>query len=432
MRRRRDTSRPVAPLFSRGGLLPALLLAQAGGHPAETPGGLETPRMGTYEATLPEVPPEGTILAPLAPPDYPLGPGDVLRITYYGGVHAEFKVTVDHEGNAFVPAYTLPTYDPVTGEEKIVAPALGTIRAQGLTVPEFEEALNRVLSHLFKDVRAKVTLLELRTIRVHVLGDVAAPGVYYLNGISRVSDCLAKAGSVHYPGSHRNIRLYRASGEVEVLDLYAYLSEGDLTQNPYVFNEDRILVPQASKLVVAEGAVERPGIYELKDDEKLGDLIRMAGGVTPYCDVHHVRITSLEDPERDRTVDIYGLVFEGEEAEDYELEHGDRVSVPTLPYTVTVLGEVSEAGTFKYEPGNDFYYYLGQAGGPTKYGKVSWTKVRRWNGETVGLTPDLEVKPGDTFIVPRWEFVGFSDILQLITQAATVFFIVWQVSGTSK
>jgi protein involved in polysaccharide export with SLBB domain len=413
-------------------LIPALLPAQAEDESSELRKGLTTPRMGIYEIKLPETETPGINYAHLAPPDYELGPGDILRIAFYGGIHAEIDVSLDHQGKVFIPAYTLPFLDPATGEEKIVTPALGTLDALGLTVEEFQLTLNESLSHLFPDAKANVTLSALRTIRVHVLGNVMNPGTYFVNGIARISDCLTQAGSIRYPGTHRKVKLHRASGEVWTVDLYAYVQEGDLSQNPYVQNEDRILVPQASKLVVAEGAVEKPGIYELKEEEKLSALLTMAGGVTPYCDVHRVRISSINEPERDRTVDVYDLVFEGISEEDVELLNGDKVSVPTLPYTVTVVGEVPRGGTFSFEPGNDFYYYLGQAGGITRYSKINWTKVKRWNGETVPYTDDYEIKPGDTFIVPRWELAGLNDILSILAQAATVFFIVWQVSGASN
>jgi protein involved in polysaccharide export with SLBB domain len=413
-------------------LVPVLILGQTVSSGQEKPTGLTTPKMGQTLVTLPSALEEELNLAHLAPPDYPLGAGDALRITFYGEINARFNLTVDHLDKLFVPAHTLQTLGPMKTEERVIVPALGEIHAGGLTVSELQDTLDSLLEEMFRNVRANVTITELRTVRLHVLGNVAVPGSHYLPGIARVSDCLAKSGSVQYPGSPRTVHLERATGETLTLDLYQYLAHGDLSENPYVLSEDRIVVPPATKLIVVEGAVEKPGIYELKPGEMLSDLISMADGVTPYCDVHRVRITNLQDPGRDRTVDIYDLIYEGSDALDIDLRHGDKVSLPTLPYTVTVVGEVGQGGTFPFEPGNDFYYYLGQAGGSTEYSSLGSTTIQRYDGKRLRYRTGVEIQPGDVFFVPRRQISGLKDILQIISQAATVFFIIWQVSGTSE
>jgi len=104
------------------------------------------------------------------------------------------------------------------------------------------------------------------------------------------------------------------------------------------------------------------------------------------------------------------------------------VTVPTEPFTVTVVGQVTLGGSFEYEPGADFNYYLGLAGGYGERANEGNVRITRWDGTRLKWKTGVEIKPGDTIVIGRAELKGWKDYLEVTLNAANLLFIIWTVS----
>ena len=198
------------------------------------------------------------------PEDYVLGPGDEVIIDIWGVSEANITQKISPEG-------------------RIIIPQVGQIALAGLTVKEATGKLKTALSKIYSTLRSgsshmSVTLGDLRTIQVNVLGEVNVPGTFRLSSFTTLFNALYRAGGVTPVGSLRNIKLVRGGEEYAEIDAYDYLFRGALDANVPLKEGDVIIVPAYDALVSVTGAIKRPMYYEMKDGEPVGNLIQYAGG----------------------------------------------------------------------------------------------------------------------------------------------------------
>ena len=379
----------------------------------------------TEELFPPEgVPPELED-ASFAPADYVLGPGDGVVVNIWGKVNATHRLTVLPDGKIFIPMAVRSQLGSLPIER---CAAIGDLRASGLTVEELQKKIAKKVANLYQGVEVSVSLRALRKIRVSVLGQVKRPGVYVATRLYRVSDVLRKASGPTNLGSLRKVEIQRGEESVAVVDLYSFLLKADKTQNPYVMSQDIIYVPVGEIKVRIYGRVRRPGVYELKPGEKLSDLITMAEGLDPRAAMKSIKIYNVATPDQLREVDTYKVWVERDLSSDIVLGNGDVVVIPTEAYTITVVGHVIKGGTFLYEPGTTFSYYLGLAGGYGERANTGSVRITRWGGDEVKWKKGVPIEPGDTIVIGGMEIKGWRDYLNVSLQAATLFFIIWQVT----
>jgi hypothetical protein len=134
-------------------------------------------------------------------PDYVVGPGDGLAIDLWGGVSQRLQRTVDHEGRILLPEY-------------------GPILVSGKTLGDVQLTIQQLLRTQLRDISTDVSLSRLRTVRVYVVGEVAAPGAYDLSSLSSPLNALVAAGGPTEHGSLRAIKHYRGKQLLEVVDAY--------------------------------------------------------------------------------------------------------------------------------------------------------------------------------------------------------------------
>ncbi|MCX5754193.1 MAG: SLBB domain-containing protein [Candidatus Krumholzibacteria bacterium] len=192
------------------------------------------------------------------PDSFVLGPYDRLVMTIMGTEPRTYSLGVLPEGDVLVPG-------------------IGPIRADGLTLAEFRRALASRVEKYFRNIELYCYLEKPALFRVFVTGDVRTPGVVAVSGVERVVDALDKAGSVKGSGSLRNITLERGGKSIRV-DLFRFLSQGDLKNNPFLRSGDRIHVPPAGWHASIAGRVHRPSGYEIVEGETIADLVALAGG----------------------------------------------------------------------------------------------------------------------------------------------------------
>jgi polysaccharide biosynthesis/export protein len=210
----------------------------------------------------PQATPSFPVDEPLDPERYVLGPNDVLELHFWGVESFRLKVTVDLEGRAFIPR-------------------IGYLPLQGKTLAQAKETLREAVARLYPRLGFGMNLVEPRTFLVQVADDVARPGSYPAKGIDRVAAVIQKAGGLGRNASLRRIEVKRRDGTTVRADLLLYLLTGDVKHNPYVLDGDVIRVPFQSLVASIDGAVNRPGRYELVGSADLAELVFLAGGLSP-------------------------------------------------------------------------------------------------------------------------------------------------------
>jgi polysaccharide export outer membrane protein len=194
-----------------------------------------------------------------------LGPGDAVRVTVFQNPDLTTEATISADGTlAF----------PLLGEVKL---AERTPIEAGRLIAERLRQRKFVL-----DPQVSVTLVELRSRQVAVLGAVAKPGHYPLEAThSRVTDLLALAGGVNEAGDDAVVVVTNRNGSPEriEIDVPAMYQSGDLKANIELKPGDTIFVPTAAVFYIY-GAVQSPGAYPLEPGTSVLRALALGGGLT--------------------------------------------------------------------------------------------------------------------------------------------------------
>ena len=267
------------------------------------------------------------------PPDYVLGPGDTVRVQLFGNVNGIYEFDVTRDG-----ILNLPEIGPVT--------------VAGLPFSEFRADLNRRVAEMLIGTQVSVTMGQLRTIRVFVLGDANRPGSYVVDSLATMSSALYRSGGISRVGSLRDIQLKRGGKVVARLDLYDLLLRGDTSGDSRLQPGDVIFVPSIGPQVSVAGAVNRPAIYETRGKASISDVIAMAGGLQPDAYPDGARIERIESGEQRVVVSIDADSRDDKAA---MLQAGDLLLVPrVLPDfedVVTLTGHVHRPGPYQWRDG---------------------------------------------------------------------------------
>ena len=209
------------------------------------------------------------------PADYRVGPGDNVTVELFGKKSARYLLVINRDGTLNVPEF-------------------GPVQVTGLTFDEMRAEIDRRVSGQMIGVRASVTMGELRSVRIFVVGDVKRPGSYTVSSLSTITNALFASGGVSPIGSLRNIQLKRSGATVTRLDLYDLLLRGDTSKDLQLRQGDAIFVPATGSTAVVAGQVRRPAIYEFNDGATLGEAIELAGGLSAEADPRIVRLERVD------------------------------------------------------------------------------------------------------------------------------------------
>ena len=193
------------------------------------------------------------------PNNYIIGTGDSLRILMYGIEDSEIILVVNREGS-------------------INFPELGNISISGMTFPDAQKYIRDRVSKQLIGTEISISMGKLKSINVFITGEGKVPGSYSVSGLSTVSQLLFVAGGVSDIGSLRNIEVKRNGNTVSNFDLYDLLTRGNVEDDLRLQSGDVVFIPPIKKSIYIDGAIRRPGKYELKEDETISDLINISGG----------------------------------------------------------------------------------------------------------------------------------------------------------
>jgi protein involved in polysaccharide export with SLBB domain len=240
------------------------------------------------------------------PAEYVVGPGDTIQVQLIGSTRGRYSLVVGRDG-------------------RINFPELGPISVSGQRFEEVREDLETRVREQMIGTQASISMGELRSIRVFVLGEVETPGSYTVSGLSTITNALFVSGGVKPIGSLRNVQLKRAGRTVVTLDLYDLLLKGDTSADTRLLPGDVIFIPPVGATVGLAGEVRRPAIYELKNETTAGQLLQLGGGLLPRADPAIATIDRVNAQRQRVTVDA-NLV--SEQGRGMRLE---RVSGKILP-----------------------------------------------------------------------------------------------------
>jgi len=259
--------------------------------------------------------------------DYILGPGDNLLIYLWGKVEKEYDLTIDRQGNVFIPK-------------------VGETAAWGMTIEEFESKIKNKLSKVYTDFQISVSLGRIRSIRVYLTGEVKKPGAYTASSLTTLFNALYLAEGPNERGSLRKVRLIKNGKTSKEVDLYKFLLEGDSQGDVRLSSGDAIFVPVSGPRVTITGEIKRPAIYELKGSEKVSDLLAMAGGPTALAYLNRIKLDRLSPDDERILIDLNMNPDNPDGIDDIVLQDGDILTL--YPRYEEKLKIVSVAGMVKH------------------------------------------------------------------------------------
>jgi polysaccharide biosynthesis/export protein len=231
-------------------------------------------------------------------------------------------------------------------------PRLGPVSVTGLTFQALRELIQERVSQQMIGVNASVTMGELRSIRIFVLGDAQRPGSYTVSSLSTITNALFASGGVKPIGSLRTIQLKRNGETVTTLDLYDLLLRGDTRADARLQPGDVIFIPPVGTQVGIDGEVRRPGIYELRGETTATELVQLGGGLSATAFPQGASLARINEFQ-ERTVEDVNL--KAAEGRAHRLRPGDLLNVPSVlervDNAVTLSGHVYRPLKVQYRPG---------------------------------------------------------------------------------
>ena len=209
------------------------------------------------------------------PNDYKISLRDQFIVILSGSKDAIFNLNVKLDGT-------------------ILFPELGAISVVGLTLQEVKEKLSLLIEQSYIGVNIDVSMQNLSAKKITIVGAVETPGTYLVNPFSTITSALAYSGGVSDIGSLRDIKLLRNNKEVFSFDLYDLLIKGDRSKDLTIEAGDTLLINAASQFVEITGAVKRPGIYEILEDETLEDIVDFALGFNQTANKTNISVSFLD------------------------------------------------------------------------------------------------------------------------------------------
>ncbi|WP_370088946.1 SLBB domain-containing protein [Ekhidna sp.] len=271
------------------------------------------------------------------PKDYLLGAGDELIIDIYGASEMTYQNTISPDG-------------------QIIISGIGPVSVGGITVEQARTRITKKLASIYSGLEgrnpntfAQITVGNIRTIKVNLVGHVERPGTYTLNSFSNILNALYLAGGPSETGSYRNIRLVRSGKNVAVFDIYDYLFYPELASNPILQDGDQVVVDPYINRVSLTGKIKFPAQFELKEGETLKKLLTYSGGF--QGEAYQEKIVIQRSTGKERAL----VTVSKSDFEEAILQNGDSINIGKIAERfknrVTITGAVMRPGAYELTEG---------------------------------------------------------------------------------
>lgn len=295
------------------------------------------------------------------PKNYVLGALDELIVDISGMYEATYKLKVSQDGSIRIPN-------------------VGPVQVSGQSIEGAARLIKGRLSKIYTGVgdgstRINLTLGDIRSIRVMVVGEANRPGSYTLPSLATAFNALYACGGPGPMGSMRAIRVVRGDKVVATIDVYKFLMNGILSENIALQDDDVIRIEPYQLRVRMEGAVKHQGLFEAVEGETLKELIRYAGGFTDKA--YKNTITAFRLTEKEKTVVDVPEGFQG----SFLLKSGDAFTV-TETYNkfdnrVDIAGSIFRPGAYALEPGMTVKQLIAKADGVKENAYLKMAEINR-------------------------------------------------------
>ncbi|OMP77825.1 MULTISPECIES: SLBB domain-containing protein [unclassified Chitinophaga] len=269
------------------------------------------------------------------PPNYKLAANDELIIEVYGYSEVQHKLKVSPEGYVRIPY-------------------LGPVYVNGLTMEEARNRITKQLSTIYGGINngntsVQVSLGNIRSIRVLLIGEIMRPGTYTLPSLATVANALYVSGGPNENGSFRYIEVIRNGQTISTFDLYDFLIHGDLTNNVVLQDQDIVKVNAYKTRIELTGEIKRPAIFEAKESETLKDMITFAGGYTDNAYKDIIRAFRVNNKAKE-VVNV-----PADKVSSFHLHTGDKFYIDSVLARyinrITISGAVFHPGDYALDSG---------------------------------------------------------------------------------
>jgi protein involved in polysaccharide export with SLBB domain len=267
--------------------------------------------------------------------DYLIGPGDEILVRVWGQIDLNGKLVVDRDGEVFLPK-------------------IGALSVTGLKYQQLPQYFRTAIGRVFRNFDLTVSLGQLRSIQVFVLGQARRPGSYTVSSLCTLVNALFASGGPSGTGSMRKIELKRNDAVVTEFDFYDLLLKGDKSKDARLLPGDVIYIPPSGPSIAIAGSVNVPAIYELREKTSLASAIEMAGGLASTADGQKAMVERIENHDT-RRVEEFSLDANGS---DRPLQDGDLIRIsslsPRFENSVALRGNVAHPGRTEWHSGMRF------------------------------------------------------------------------------
>jgi protein involved in polysaccharide export with SLBB domain len=264
--------------------------------------------------------------------DYVIGPGDEIVLRVWGQVNLNLELAVDRAGAVYIPQ-------------------VGNVTVSGVQFKQLPGFLKSQLDRVFRNFDLSVSMGQLRSIQVFVIGQARRPGTYTVSSLSTLVNVLFSSGGPTAQGSMRHIQLRRADRVVSEIDLYDLLLKGDKSHDAPLLPGDVVFIPTVGPQVAIAGSIRNAAVFELKDEHTVGELLLLAGGLAPTADLKR---SLLERINAGRKREVLELPLDAV-GREVAIRDGDILNVraisPRFERTVTLRGNVANPGRFAWHEG---------------------------------------------------------------------------------
>ena len=273
---------------------------------------------------------------------YMLDVGDVLEIQLVGPNEYIEELLINSDGS-------------------ITMTDIGKVVIAGLSLNDASLLIKSKVNSALIGNEAFITLSEIRDVNILVTGNAENPGIYTLTGNSNILQALSAAGGISEFGSLREINLIRDNIIIETLDVYDLLIEGKYNLKKRLRSGDVVFVEARKNIITIDGAVNRPAMYEAKDDQKLISIINYANGITRNADRENISLERLVDGSL-KTIPVPNDSY----FEAVNVEDGDLIYIREHPYRqAKISGAVLKPGSYTMAAGDTINDLVKKAGGYT-------------------------------------------------------------------
>lgn len=267
------------------------------------------------------------------PPNYKIAAEDELIIDVYGYSEVQHTLKVSPDGYVRIPY-------------------LGPVFVNGLTMDEARTRITKQLSTIYGGIKTgntsvQVSLGNIRSIQVTLIGEITRPGTYTLPSLATVANALYVSGGPNENGSFRSIDVVRNGKTIATFDLYDFLLHGDLTNNVVLQDQDIVKVNPYKMRVELLGEVKRPAIFEAREKETLQQVLEFAGGYTDNSFRDVIRALRVTSKAREF------VNIPADSVASFRLRSGDKFYIDSVvnrfTNRVTIAGAVFHPGEYALE-----------------------------------------------------------------------------------